>query len=102
MPNVFEMYVANGHRAGFWVQRNSWGNTCALVKSVGGIESGELPGVPPYFSIPGRGNPKVIVDVYDLWTGAVKDRDTLLSCPGTYAYHRIAPPPWHDAPGRAI
>lgn len=99
MLNVFEMYVANGNRAGFWVKRNSWGNTCALVKLVGGQESGEMPGLPPYFGVKGKGSPKVIVDVIDLWTGQLKDGDTLLSCPGTCGYEQIAPPPWCRADG---
>jgi hypothetical protein len=96
MPNVFEMYVANGNHAGFWVKRNSWGNTCARVKSVHGREAGELPGVPPYFNVSGEGKPRVIVDIFDLHTGALKDADVLLSCPGTYGYEQIEPPRWRD------
>jgi hypothetical protein len=59
MPKVLLMYVANGNRAGFWVKRDSWGNTCALVKLVGGQASGELSGEPPYVNVKGKGNPTV-------------------------------------------
>jgi hypothetical protein len=88
-PNVYEMYVANDCHSGFWVQRNSWGNTCAHVKMIGGRRSGPLPGVAPYFL-----SVAVHADIYDLWTGELKDSDVLLSCPGTFAYKRIAAPPW--------
>src|SRR4051812_5906139 len=101
MLNVFEMYVANGSRAGFWVKRETWGDTCAHVKLVGGQESGELPGAPPYFNVKGKGNPKVTADVFDLWTGTLKDCNTLLSCPGTYGYEQIAAPPWYREAGDA-
>jgi hypothetical protein len=94
VPNVYTMYVENGNRAGFWVQRNSWGKTCAFVRSVDGRDTGALHGKSPYY-----GNPPVIVDVFELATGECKDPGCLLSCPGTYAYRRIEPPPWssqHD------
>ena len=88
-PNVYEMYIENGCQTGYWVQRNSWGNTCARVKMIGGRRSGPLPGAAPYFL-----NVAVHVDIYDLWTGALKQSDALLSCPGTFAYTRIAAPSW--------
>ena len=98
MPDLSEMHVANGSRAGFWVQRDSWGNTCALVKTVGGMEAGELSGVPPYFGVKGKGSPKVVADVFDLRTAAIKDAGILLSCPGTYTYSQILPPRWYTRP----
>ncbi len=88
-PNVYEMYVANENRAGFWIQRNSWGGTCAYVRLVGGREAGDLPGVAPYFS-----NLPVHADLHDLSTGVLKERRFLLSCPGTFAYHLIGAPRW--------
>ena len=90
--NVYEMYAANGNRAGFWIQRDSWGRTCAVVRSVAGQSEGELPGKPPY-----HGNPPVIVDVFDLRDGTPKDSRAALSCPGTHGYERIDPPAWASA-----
>jgi hypothetical protein len=87
--NVYQMYVAFDNRVGFWVQRDSWGNTCALVKQIGSQTEGELPGKPPY-----HGNPKVTVDVFDIHNGSLKESDTILSCPGTYAYTQIPDPEW--------
>lgn len=88
-PNIYEMYVANGNRVGFWVQRNSWGSTCAIVRRVGGRTEGTLPGVAPYHL-----DVAVHGDVYDLSTGDRKQHSATLSCPGTFAYHRIETPKW--------
>lgn len=90
--NVYAMYTVVG-RAGFWVRRKSWGNTVALVKSVGGINEGELPGNPPY-----HGNPVVIVDVYSV-AGELLETDAELSCPGTGDYELVKPPAWAAACG---
>jgi hypothetical protein len=91
MPNVFEMYVASGNRAGFWVQRQTWGNSCALVKLVGGRDAGELPGAPPYFN-----DPEVTVDMFNLHNGALLEADVPLRCPGTYSYSEVDPPGWYN------
>ncbi|MBN9506990.1 MAG: hypothetical protein J0I69_13285 [Altererythrobacter sp.] len=61
--NVFEMYVANGMRPGFWLRRTTWGSTCARV-----VDVGEIKGPAPYF-----GNPKVYADIHDLRTGELKE-----------------------------
>lgn len=90
--NIYEMYVANGNRAGFFVCRNSWNleGSAALVVSVGGRIEGKLSGEPPYY-----GNPVVLADVV---YANRPDRPVLhnqkLGCPGTYAYTRISPPSW--------
>jgi len=48
MPeNIYQMYVANGNKVGFWVQRNSWSWQTALITSIGGQSEGELEGLPP-------------------------------------------------------
>ncbi len=75
--NIYQMYTANSESAGFWVQRESWGNTCACAVSVAGQIDGPLPGKPPY-----HGNPEVITDVYDIHTGEMKSPEAVLSCPG--------------------
>jgi hypothetical protein len=77
LMNIYEMYVANGNRAGFSVHRNSWAShNTAQVLSVAGQESGPLSGAPPYY-----GNPLVIAD-HPWGVGR-------LSCPGTYAYELV-------------
>jgi hypothetical protein len=81
---VVQMYVANARQPGSWIRRWSWENTCALVKLVG-----DITGPPPYY-----GNPKVWADYYDLTTGELKNKDTPVSSPNTYGYHRMDPPPW--------
>lgn len=74
------MWVENGHRGGFWIVRNTWGNWYARVLSVGGRGEGKLVGRAPYY-----GNPEVLVDVWDRRTGWVH-RAFVLSSPGTYSY----------------
>lgn len=78
--NIYQMYVANGNKAGFWVKRNSWSWQTALVVSVGGKAEGELEGKPPYFN-----NPKVKA----LMGGT--GREVELTCPGTYGYAQVQP-----------
>lgn len=81
--NVFEMYVANGMKPGFWLRRTTWGNTCAQV-----VEVGEFRGSPPYF-----GNPKVYADIYDLQSGELREARARLPVPGTYKTWRLIDPP---------
>ena len=86
--NVFEMYVANDMKPGFWLRRTTWGNTCARV-----IEVGEFKGPSPYF-----GNPKVYADIFDLRTGALKEAKARIPVPGTYKTWRlIDAPEWWSA-----
>ena len=68
--NVFEMFVAN-RRQPFWLRRTTWGNTCAKV-----VDVGEFKRPPPYC-----GNPRVFADIYDLHTGALKERTRGCRCP---------------------
>ena len=81
--NVFQMYVANGEKLGFWLRRTTWGNTCAQVTSVG-----EFKGPPPYY-----GNPSVLADIFDLRTGALKEKKVKVPVPGTYKTWRLIDPP---------
>lgn len=76
--NIYQMYVANGNKAGFWVKRNSWSWQTALITSVGGQAEGELEGQAPYFK-----NQKVKGRMGG--TG----REIEISCPGTYGYMRV-------------
>lgn len=87
--NIYQMYTENDNKAGFWVQRRTWGKTVALIKSIGGQKEGKLAGSAPYFS-----NPLVIADVYRVTPSVTSsgaqwelvDEDSELSCPGTYSY----------------
>ena len=86
--NVFEMYVANDKRAGFWLRRTTWGNTCARI-----VDVGELGGAAPYF-----GSPKVYADIYDLRTGELKEARARIPAAGTYKTWRlIDAPSWWTA-----
>lgn len=83
--NVFEMYVANDHKPGFWLRRTTWGNTCAKVISVGALNRPA-----PYF-----GNPVVLAEIYDLQTGEMKEARARIPVPGTYkTWRQIDPPSW--------
>jgi|WetSurMetagenome_2_1015567.scaffolds.fasta_scaffold47463_2 hypothetical protein len=77
--NIYQMYIANGNKAGFLVQRKSWSlHTKVLITSIGGKTIGELEGIPPYFK-----NQKV--------KGRLggTDQEIDISCPGTYGYKKI-------------
>jgi len=76
--NIYQMYVANGNKAGFWITRNSWSWQTALVTSIGGISEGPLEGNAPYFM-----NQKV----KGLMGGV--GREVEITSPGTFAYTRI-------------
>lgn len=82
--NIFQMYEAYGFRPGFWIRRNTGGNTVAQVTSVEPFK-----GPPPYF-----GNPKVYADIYDM-DGTLKEKGAKIPVPGTYkTWRRIDPPVW--------
>ncbi|MFO0089221.1 MAG: hypothetical protein ACK518_00105 [bacterium] len=88
--NVYEMYYANNKKFGYFIKRNSWGNTLAKVIKIEGVTEGQnIEGKPPYFK-----NQKVIAEYY-------KERDPkwcikevinnigIVRCPGTYGYDLI-------------
>jgi hypothetical protein len=82
------MYIENGCRAEFWVQRNTWGNTVAKVTHVDGAVEGPLSGREPYY-----GNPGCDAEFYDLRTGELLSAEPL-RCPGTFSYRKVDAPPW--------
>lgn len=83
--NLFEMFIANGARPGFWLRRTIWASSCARVTSIG-----QLTGPAPYY-----GNPEVHADIYDLTTGELHEANVRLPAAGTYKTWRfINPPPW--------
>ena len=85
--NVYEMYYANEKKFGFFIQRNSWGNTIAKVISIEGVVEGEeIPGRKPYHN-----NVKVMAEFYkegnknNCHSGNL-DNISEISCPGNYSY----------------
>lgn len=52
--NIYQMYVQNGNKVGFFVKRNSWSQVAEII-SIDGKSEGALKGSPPYFN-----NTKVI------------------------------------------
>lgn len=85
--NVYEMYEENDFQFGFFVVRDSWGNTLAKVLSIEGVIEGEpIPGIAPYF-----GGPTVTAEFYraqditECHKGNLVDVGEL-SCPGTFSY----------------
>lgn len=85
--NVYQMYEANGNKAGFFVRRRTWGNTYGRIISIGGLTEGPLSGESPYFK-----NQKVIVDLFRN-DGSLVAAGEVLSCPGNYSYERTDAPP---------
>lgn len=87
MDNVYNLYVQNGNQAGFYVRRNSWGNTLFFVASIGGKISGALSGKPPYY-----GNPTIKGYYCNASKTRLPDSEVFgsskeeLSCPGCYQW----------------
>jgi hypothetical protein len=50
--NIFQMYMNNGYKFGFYVHRNSWrSDRYAMVVGIDGVEEGSpIEGEPPYFN----------------------------------------------------
>jgi hypothetical protein len=86
--NVYQMYAHHEHQVGFWIVRDSWGNTLAQVSEIEGATAGQkLPGRAPY-----HGNPRVFADFYNT-SGKLLSQRSEVSCPGTYAYDMVQPSP---------
>ena len=84
--NIYQMYAHCGYRVGFWIVRDSWGNTLAHVTEIEGITDGQkLKGRSPYY-----GNPKVFASFYNT-SGKLLNERSEVSCPGTYAYDLVQP-----------
>ena len=73
--NIYQMYVANGNKVGFWVRRNSWSWRTALITSIDGKTEGELTGQAPYFNCP---------KVKGKMGGMYKEVE--ITCAGSYGY----------------
>ena len=93
--NIFQMYVENNFKFGFYVTRNSWHpKRFAKVVAIDGVEEGKMiEGNPPYFTryYP-QGHPKegkvwkrsVYLEA-DWFDGGKYETD----CGGTYAWTQI-------------
>lgn len=81
--NIYQMYLDN-RGAGFWVRRSRWVQTVARITAVGPLE-----GRAPYYN-----NPQVLADVYDIDTGALREANAILRCPGNYTYTQLDSPVW--------
>lgn len=80
MKNIYQLYRANGNKAGFVVRRQSWPVAVAIIKSIGGKEKGVLPGYPPY-----HGNPRVVAEVVSGGRVVVCE----LTCAGCFQWERV-------------
>lgn len=85
--NVYEMYYQNDKNFGFWIKRNSWGNSIAKVISIEGVTEGEdIPGNKPYHN-----NPIVFAEFYkedDKYNCHKGNLEGIIeiSCPGSFGY----------------
>lgn len=84
--NLYEMYLANDMKVGFWVKRRTWGDLCARVTFIG-----ELEGRGPWY-----GCAVVRADSFRFVSGELKEADVVLPLPGSQkTWQRIPPPPLH-------
>jgi hypothetical protein len=82
--NLYEMYVANDMKVGFWVKRRTWGDLCARVTFVGEQHGGWC------------GGGTVRADVFHFVSGTLKEANAVLPSPGSpKTWQRIPPPPLH-------
>jgi hypothetical protein len=97
VPNIFQMYIENDCKFGFFVTRNSWSNNkFAMVVSIDGVEEGKMiEGEPPYFT---RKYPEEHRKAGKVWPRIVYLKATWFDrgkyetdCGGTYAWTRIYP-----------
>jgi len=95
--NIYQMYHKNDCKFGFFVIRDSWGNTIAKILSIEGVNTAEkIKEIPPYFS-----NPKVKAEFYKIQNARRKNRASQfcisenltnvgeLPYPGTHVYEMI-------------
>jgi hypothetical protein len=97
--NVYEMYILNECKFGFYIVRDSWGFTVAKVIKIEGVTEGKvIPGKAPYF-----GNPKVFAEFYktpnirelegiaisDICNSSNLTNEGEVSCPGTGGYSML-------------
>ncbi len=86
---IYRMYVDQGNRAGFWVQHRSWPNACARVDSIGGLESGRLPG-----RAPNHDDAEVRIRGFDVRSGRPVDLGAIIQTPCDQHFAVIAEPMW--------
>ena len=82
---IQRLYERNGEQAGFWVQHRSWGNACALVRSVGGRRVGHVDDVD---------HARVVLEMYDVRSGRRLQAGERPRRPGDKSYAVIARPAW--------
>jgi hypothetical protein len=93
--NIYQMYVLNGNRCGFWVKRATWAADVARITSIDGRFAGPLSGEPPSFNYP-----KVKADVYHQltgkpgWTTGGPGKDQEIISPGWPYYIQVEVPDW--------
>ncbi|MEO6435390.1 MAG: hypothetical protein ABIP55_06465 [Tepidisphaeraceae bacterium] len=90
---IYRLYVQNGNRAGFWVQHRTWTNACAIVRSVGGQRTGQLPGAAAV-----QEEAQIIADTFDVRSGRRVQAAAAPHDPQDRHYTLIAEPWWsHQA-----
>ena len=96
---IFGLYAQNGNRAGFWIQHRTWTNMCARVVSIGGRESGALPGCRPLHD-----GATAEISCFDIRSGRpVPSAGAGLDDPSDRNFVPIAEPAWsHRAAQKAL
>ena len=90
--NIYQIYLKNNLKIGFWVKKYTWENFIAKIISIDGVVEGEkIKGKHPYYN-----NPKVIAKFYK---AVVNSNDEIcklnfveekeLSSAGNYSYKKI-------------
>lgn len=85
---IFEMFVENGRKTGFWATRDSWSNSCAQITFVG-----PTGGKAPYF-----GNPEMRGVLYRFTHCEVLRDPYEHFSPGRGGWYWIQPPDWSGEP----
>ena len=95
--NIFQMYLSNGYKFGFFVTRNSWsGGKYGKVVKIDGVVEGEIiDGKPPYFN---RYYPDDHPKAGKVWKRYVhleaawfENGEYVTDCGGNYSWTRIYP-----------
>lgn len=86
--NLFQAFVENGRKEGFWAIRDGWGNSCAKITSVE-----KANGRAPYY-----GNPEMTGVLYRLDDGSVVRDPYERFSPGRGGWHWMQPPTWSKEP----
>lgn len=82
--NLYDIYIANDKKVGFWVKRRTWGDMCARVTFVGELERRGA----------WYGGAVVRADIFHFASGELKEANAELPSPGSLVtWQRIPPPP---------